>query len=201
MKVSILIPAYRSIVTETLESVYAQTFQDFEIILIHQGGEVASPNADISICSDKVNRAASIAKGEYLLVLSDDDKLTPDFLEKTVKGIEGYDICYTDLKHFGEKDHVMKPEPYCTESFIRSTVPWITSLVRKSVWDELGGWSLYQDYGDWDFWYRCFKSGKTANYIPEPLFLYRLHKGQGTNNMSHLLAREKMKKAHPEIIL
>lgn len=199
MKVSILIPAYRPLLVETMESLYNQTFKDFEVLINHNNEHDA--NATESLMNRKLNDLAKIARGEYLLVLCDDDKLEPNYLEEVLRVADGYDIVFTDLKYFGNLNTIMQANPFTMETFIHTTSPWITSLVRKDVWEELGGWSLYQDYGDWDFWFRCYKAGKKAYHLQKPLFLYRSSEVQSSNNQNHLLSRQKMAKAHPEIII
>lgn len=199
-KVSILIPAFKpersAMLKEALDSIHNQVFKDFEIIMTHYESRF-----NTGINHDKVNEMAKIAKGEFLVVLSDDDKLDPYFLDKTVAVAEsqGLDIVYTDIKTFDLREEVWIANSYGLETFIHTTAPWMTSLIRKTVFDELGGWDKDQDYQDWDFYFRCFKAGKLAGRIAEPLFLYRLHKTNSSNSMDHTASREMMKRKHPEV--
>ncbi|MDO5470011.1 MAG: glycosyltransferase [Akkermansia sp.] len=96
MKYSVIIPAYNAekFIQTTLQSVYHQTFKDFEIIVVNDGS--SDSTADIlSRQSDKRlrvihqnnsgvsvarNRAIAEAKGEYLAFLDADDVWSKDHL-------------------------------------------------------------------------------------------------------------------------
>lgn len=191
MKVSVIIPGYRTeFINETLQSVFSQTVPAHEVLYVQDSG----------VAAQKINRLASIATGDAVLVLSDDDNLHPEFIEKTARLMEqGYDIVYTDLQRFGMENDVLIGADYTEENFKVSTVPWMTSLIRKSVFDRVGGWDPAQAYQDYDFYYRCFKAGAKGVCLHEPLFQYRVHLAAGSFNMNHAEAKQQMKAKHAEI--
>lgn len=190
-KVSILIPASRRDIDLTLQSVFDQTCQDYEILIAY----------DKTRYEEKLNDLAKIARGEFLLVLCDDDRLDPYFLENTLAASEGYDIVYTDIKTFGDLEQVWPGNPFTAEVLKVTTAPWITSLIRKSVWCELGGADASGIYWDWDFYIRCFKAGKKAFCVHEPLFIYQVHQQSESAKWNHQERRLKMKQKHNEIIV
>lgn len=195
MKVTVIIPGYRTeFIDETLYSVQRQNIPAHEIIYLH---------CKESTAAEKINQAAKIATGDALIVLSDDDIITVDFIEKTAKIMDGgWDIVYTDMLKFGRgMDTFVQPaSDYNLENFKRSTVPWMTSLIRKSTFEEAGGWDPDQKYQDYDFYFRCFKNGARGYHLKEPLFEYRIHQRSGTYTMDHQEARRLMKNKHPEIL-
>jgi glycosyltransferase involved in cell wall biosynthesis len=101
-------------VAEALESIFSQTYQNFEIILTRDGGtpidEVVKKFDDdrlIFINRDEnrgipysFNRAMERASGKYVCYLGDDDKFYPNHIETLLNAIEGqdrYGLVYTDL--------------------------------------------------------------------------------------------------------
>ncbi len=108
MKFSIIIPAYNAekYLGECLKSLEAQTFQDFEIVIVDDGskdgtGEVADVFAtsfhDVCVLH-KANEGLilarrdglSIVHGEYVLFLDADDALRSDALELLAEIVEGH---------------------------------------------------------------------------------------------------------------
>ena len=101
--VSVIIPYYKKInqISKTLNSVLAQTFQDFEIILIYDDDNVQdlvyikenfSKNSKIKIVQNKKNYGAGISRnigikhssGSFIAFLDADDIWYSDKLEKQV---------------------------------------------------------------------------------------------------------------------
>lgn len=102
--VSIIIPAYNAaaFIRETLDSILAQTYSDFEIIVVNDGstddteGVVKSfsdkrihykfkQNEGVSITR---NYGFDLSKGKYIVFFDADDLMTVDFLEKRVEALE-----------------------------------------------------------------------------------------------------------------
>lgn len=192
--ISILVPGYRGYIKDMFASLEAQTYRDFEVLVIWTG----QAEKGFSM-NEKLMEMTKIARGEYILVLCEDDMLDPQYLEKVMQHIEGNDIVYTDMLTFGDYCTRINAQPYCLDTFKSTTSPFITSLVRRSVWIEMNGFNPLQDFSDWDFWFRCFKAGKKAYHLKEPLFLYRKHNDKGSLDMEG--AFNKVKKDHPEVIV
>ena len=164
--VSVIIP-HRNLrpqwLAEAKESLDAQTFRDFE--LIEAVGE------DLS----KFNEGAAKAKGKYLMFLSDDDRLTPTFLEENVAWIErdGVGISSPFLENFGDVPEGQEGR----HGPVR--FPLFTSLIRKSVWDSLGGYDPSMGpMMDVEFWWRCRKAGIRWSVCPGSFYYYRRHGSQ-----------------------
>ena len=96
--VSIIIPCYNasSYIKETVGSVLAQTFQNFEIIVINDGSTDSSSSIVKTIKDDRIhlveqenqgvsssrNNGLYLAKGEFISFLDADDLMHPSFLER-----------------------------------------------------------------------------------------------------------------------
>jgi glycosyltransferase involved in cell wall biosynthesis len=126
--VSVIIPCYNAapFLKETLDSVFKQTFQDYEIILIDDGSTDNTAQIVLSF-GDKVvaeftpNRGASaarnsgtqLAKGKFIQYLDADDLLKPDALEKRVKALlsTDADVAYCDWQQLVElEDGTFQPK-------------------------------------------------------------------------------------------
>lgn len=119
-KVSVIIPAYNiaEFVAETLDSVLAQTFTDYEVILINDGSpDTAEFERALKPYLEKIiyvrqenagagaarNAAIAKARGELLAFLDGDDLWLPDFLASQIEFLEenNLDLVYSDALLFG----------------------------------------------------------------------------------------------------
>jgi glycosyltransferase involved in cell wall biosynthesis len=121
-RVSVIIPAYAAsrYISEALESVFSQTFQDFEVIVVNDGSpdtpqlEAAlQPYADRIYYLKQPNRGVSAARnlamqnscGELLAFLDSDDAWLPEYLEAQVQFLDQNPTAVAaiaDLIRFGE---------------------------------------------------------------------------------------------------
>lgn len=127
MKISAIIPAYNAAqyITEALDSVLAQTYPVYEIIVVDDGStdgtaeivkEIASsapsvpPRNDVPIKyiyqenkgpAATRNRGIKEATGDYMAFLDADDLWLPEKIEKQVKLFDGsdYAMVYCDMSH------------------------------------------------------------------------------------------------------
>lgn len=187
---------------EALDSLYAQTLKP-EIIIVDDGSidnskEIIEQNRakiDKIITLEKnrgipnaINEGIKISKGEYITNLSQDDRFEPTYLEKAVNKLEQNPkagVCACDLMTFGSNEMLLKPSCVWTMEALRfNTVVWGTSVVRKDVYDKLGGWDdRAQHYSDWEMWCRICQAGWGLEYIPEPLYFFRQHETQVSNGV------------------
>ena len=79
--ITVIIPTTgRPELQRAIDSVNAQTYKDFELLVEHDTQRVGK--------SIMVNNAVKKAKGEYVVVLDDDNELHPKFFELTLKTIQ-----------------------------------------------------------------------------------------------------------------
>ncbi len=120
--VSVIIPAYNvaAFISETLGSVLAQTFSDYEIIVINDGSpdtealeHALEPYRDRIVYLKQENQGAGaarnaglrVARGEYVAFLDGDDIWLSQLLHEQVALIEsepGFDLVYADAINFGD---------------------------------------------------------------------------------------------------
>ncbi|KYC36861.1 glycosyl transferase family 2 [Scytonema hofmannii PCC 7110] len=117
--ISVIIPCYNAarFLDATLESVFAQTFKNFEVIVIDDGStdETATlirsfgsklraeftPNQGASAAR---NLGTALAQGQFFQYLDADDLLRPDALEKRVNALIAHDadVAYSDWQRLEE---------------------------------------------------------------------------------------------------
>jgi hypothetical protein len=144
--------------------------------------------------SDRLNSAIQDSDCDAFLILGDDDRLSPDYVEKTTAEMESrkVDIVYTNCWIFGDRSCLGGAlGEWTKQNLERNTVPLCTTLCRKSAWEKAGG---YEDaaFYDWLFWWKCFHSGATAYWLRLPLFHWRDHSASGTRTEDLKQSREQL---------
>lgn len=127
-KVSIIIPTYNraGMICRTLQSIVAQTFDDFECLILDDGSTDNTEDiiqqylADDRIKyffhqnigeAETVNRGWKLASGEYFTQVNSDDPVYPNFLEVMVKALEANPekiLAYPDFDFIDAEDKIIK---------------------------------------------------------------------------------------------
>ncbi|MET8680230.1 glycosyltransferase family A protein [Streptomyces sp. NPDC004647] len=195
--VSVIIPChnYGRYLPQALDSVLAQTFCDWELVIVDDGSTDDSAAVAASLVArhpdrrirllEQANAGVSAARntgiaaanGRYILPLDADDVIAPTMLEKTVAVLDGdpdVTIASTDLFAFTEDDlppQVMPLPAYSRELLLQRLIMFYCSLYRREAWVAVGGYNEDMRAGeDWDFWVGCAEHGFDAHHIHEPLF-------------------------------
>lgn len=157
------IPERQSYLRELERSVEAQTFRDFEHLIL--------TDVDYEGCSVMVNRLVERARGKWLLPIADDDLLLPRCIETLLAHSEDADVVYSPPLVWGIHD----PWWYFQAP---PAIP-ATALVRASLWRNLGGYDESANREeDRKLWIKAVESG--AQFVradSEPTWVYRLSHG------------------------
>ncbi len=195
-KVSVIVPCYNhgEFLPETLDSLGAQTFSDYEIIVVNDG---STDEATITLLQSlilaktrifhTVNRGVSAARnkgiaeasGEYILPLDADDKIGPTYLELAVNLLDTRPevaIVYCERVLFGEREGVVQLPDYDPRAILIDNCIYPAALYRKADWKIVGGYSekMLHGWEDWEFWISLSELKKKVVKIQEPLFFYRV---------------------------
>jgi glycosyltransferase involved in cell wall biosynthesis len=203
-QVSVIIPAYgiAQFIQETLDSVFAQTFSDYEVIIVNDGSP-DTEDFELSLLRyrERVvyikqrnrgaaaarNRGLQEAEGQFVAFLDGDDLWKPNYLEEQVKFIKNgdYDLVYADALIVGDSPLAgltfMQTAPSEGDVTVRNLLlakcNVITSGVvarKQSILDAgLFDEELRNGSEDFDLWLRLAKRGARLAYQRKVLLRYR----------------------------
>lgn len=208
--VTIVIPVYNheDYVLETLDSVFSQTFKDFEVVVVNDGspdrtkellrplvkaGRIRYIEQSNSGAAAARNRGIAEARGEFVAMLDDDDVWPFDRLNWQVEALQQHSdvvVVYgqaefvLDGKSCGIHPAGPAPSGDVFDAFLREG--WIQSpgqaLIRRAALEMVGG--LDADIwgtDDWDLWLRLSHQGK-FQYDPRVSLRHRLHEKKASRD-------------------
>jgi glycosyltransferase involved in cell wall biosynthesis len=199
-RVSVVVPCYNlgQYVEEAVDSVLAQTYQDFEIIVVNDGSTDSRTNDILrglrrprTVVLTTENRGLPAARnlaiqhsrGAYVCALDADDKLHPEFLARTTAILAadpGVGFVSTWVECFGIENWIWRQERCDFPKLLTECVVLTASLVRREALDAVGGYDTERYlFGceDWDLWISAVEKGFIGTIVPEVLFYYRQRAG------------------------
>jgi glycosyltransferase involved in cell wall biosynthesis len=211
-KASIVITCYNlgEYLEEALSSALAQTYPDFEVLLVDDGSTDAQtialldhlpPNPRLRVLrtanqgvARARNYAITQAGGAYILPLDGDDRILPTYLAQAAAILDrspevGFVGCH--YRTFGEREAEYRPGGYDLPGLlVENTVP-VASLFRRTCWEQAGGYSPEVAIEDWDLWLSFLELGYLGIVIPEVLFEYRVRANSrhGENQQAQVYQR------------
>ncbi len=206
--VSVVMPAYNAAayIRQAIESILAQTLQDFELIILDdcstdgtwsivQAYAQREPRI-VAVRNDKNlgiagnrNKGVSLARGKFLAWQDADDISLPTRLEKQCRylaqypqvGIVGGFLQFFDERGFhGVRRYAAEDAELRKHIFRYSPVAQPAAMIRKQCLDEAGQYDLrYPPAEDIDMSFRIGQSYKFAN-LQEIVVQYRKHASSAT---------------------
>lgn len=188
--VSVIVPTYNrpDLLKEALESILAQTYRSFEIIVVNDGGQ------DVEAVVSSLDRGAHVltyvrhprnrglaaarntglrlARGKYVAYLDDDDRFYPDHLETLVTFLEHseYRVAYSDawrVHYVKEGDRYVarsKDLPYSYDFnanalLVSNYFPVLTVVHERACLNQCGMFDeTLTTHEDWDLWIRMSRT-------------------------------------------
>ena len=207
--VSVVIPAFNRerVIGKAIKSVLAQTFQDFEIIVVDDGSrDETAKNAIKLACSEprvrvvrfETNQGAQVARnagaraarGKWLAFLDSDDEWLPGSLEMRLRvaAVENVEVVHSDC-YILRND---KPQELFNVPALRGEIysellgspgPMFQAmLMSANAFRQVGGLDeTIVAYQEWDTAIRLGKSFRFG-YVSAPTFVYNC---QGTDTISN----------------
>jgi glycosyltransferase involved in cell wall biosynthesis len=201
---------------EALASVDAQTFRDFEVVVVDDGSTGSATLAAlerIDPAHARVlrtenrglpaarNHGVRHSRGELLCCLDADDRLHPEWLAKAIAAFErDPSLAFVShwLRAFGDEEWDWTPTDCGFPALLDVNTVNGAALVRRSSWEAVGGQdeSLREGCEDWDFWITLVERGFRGAILPEFLFFYR----RRAASMSRLLVGDAHRRLYQQLI-
>lgn len=204
--VSILITSYNreSFIEEAVNSVLAQTYENFEIIIVDNCStdrtrdiiENYRNNEKIRIFFNKSNigqfpnrnKAAGLAKGDILLYVDSDDTIAPDAVEYIVKSFRQFPQSdFATIYKGNDIAEVVMLDSHTViqKHFFKKSILYIGpggTAISRALFEKEGGFP--SNYGPACDMYYNIKMASNANVLllPYDFLNYRRHEGQEINN-------------------
>ncbi|MFF0920259.1 glycosyltransferase family 2 protein [Rhizobium leguminosarum] len=200
-------------IADTLRSIDAQSYRNFEHIIIDGGSRdstlaiiASAPAENRRMLSgpdggiyEAMNKGIGLASGNIIGFLNADDTFeSSDSLETVAATLENeaYDGCYGDLvyvsnRHTDRKVRYWKSRAFKSGSFARGWCPpHPTFYVRRSVYEQFGKFDLrYRLAADVELMMRFLEVARIRT-IHIPRVLVRMRLGGATNKNVHNISRQ-----------
>lgn len=210
MKISVLMSVYNAdkYLTEAMDSILAQTYSDFEMIVVNdkstdESGDIltafAQKDPRIVILENvqnigltkSLNRGLAIAKGEYVARMDADDISAPDRFQKQVAFLDmhpDYSFVSCIGRYIDENGNPERLRPFPeTNEEIYAMMPKVDAVMHPGVMfrrEDIARIGNYcEDFRvvqDYDLWFRGMAAGYKFYNIQEPLVLFRRDESYNT---------------------
>jgi GT2 family glycosyltransferase len=199
--ISIVTPVFNTPVawlTECVESVLAQAYEKWELILVDDNStdpemlrvlrELGARDSRIVVASNEKkrggisaasNRGLALAEGEWVGFLDHDDLLEPDALFQNVKWLQDHrdaDLVYSDedkLTEQGLDSPIFKPD-WSPDYFLSCNYICHFTLIRRDLLRKIGGFrSEFDGAQDYDLFLRVVEQTNRIGHIPRVLYHWR----------------------------
>ena len=201
-KVSICIPTYnrKDYLRQTLDSIFAQTYKDYEVIVVDDGSTDGTKDmldhfgyklhyhwqANAGAAAAR-NALIRLAKGEFIAFIDSDDLFLPNAVERLLRAIEnksGNVIAYSPYLRIDKNGKIIgksRPEFHSdcitAQLFQHVFVHTLGSMFLKKFLEDAGGFDesllVAEDY---DLWLRLSLKHRFVG-LPEPTAKRRRHSG------------------------
>jgi glycosyltransferase involved in cell wall biosynthesis len=195
--ITVVIPVHDDVefLDEALASVYEQTHQSWEIVVVDDGSTDPAAVAFLDALDrprlrtirqgntglpGARNAGMKLARGEFLIPLDSDDELGTEFMTKMLTALSnqpeaGFAHCIARLH--GDVDAVWIPRPFNPYWQLIENAVVGCVLMRTAAWESVGGYDDTMTSGneDWELWLRLSAAGWGQVRLEEPLFRYRRH--------------------------
>lgn len=206
--VSIIMPAYNAAgtIAESIDSVLAQTYQNWELLIINDASTdathekvqsyVATDNRIRYISNDTNqgiaatrNRGIAHANGDYLAFLDSDDMWVPQKLDKQLQFMmeKNATISYTATSYItasgSRSSYILQAREHFTyKDLLRhNTMSCSSVMIKRDAMQFFSSGFMHEDYA---VWLNIVKATGQAHGFNEPLLIYRL--GHNTNSSNRI---------------
>ena len=194
--VSVIIPCYNhgAFIQEAIDSVKAQTYKDWEIIIVNDGSDdvetieqldrlkqkgfyvIDISNSGVSVAR---NLAIAVAKGDFIMPLDADDKIAPRYLEEALKVFQDkaeVKLVYSECEYFGSRTGISPVPTFTMDGMLFENLIFNSALFKKSIAIQIGGYdeTFLEGWEDWEFYLRFIKDVTEVYKLPAINYFYRI---------------------------
>jgi len=192
--ISVFLPCFNAhaYLPRALDSLAAQSFRDFETIIVNDGSTDPDTRAYLETVPDHIqvihqenrglagarNRGFTETRADLVLPLDCDDWLAPDFLTDALAALQAAparNFVFADLTLEGEASGVLRKPFNLFEQLYFNQLPYCM-LIPRSAWADIGGYdeSMRLGYEDWEFNIRLGLNGYSGIPLGKPHFHYHV---------------------------
>ena len=199
---------YAHFIGEAIQSVQAQTWQEWELIVVDDGSSDGTERVVRQFLTDHriryvrqenqgqsaaENTGVRLARCTWVAFLDADDRWEPTKLEQQLQlaaGKPGVSVIYADKRLMGPdgvpRDTVpstMHRGSILREIYLQNPVPFSSAMVKREVLLDVGLFDpTLRHAGDYDLWLKVAERGYEFDYVPSQLLLYRTGHPNLTSN-------------------
>lgn len=222
MPISVVMPAYNAaaFLPQAIESVLAQTWRDFELIIVDDGStdetlaiaeRYAAQDARIRVYTQPnagvaptLNRGLDLAGSEWVFLMHADDLMHPNRLERQLAFIAEHPelaVASSWVEHINSKGETIARDrsPLVTHEAVEKQyranspigISHPAAALRKSAVLAVGGYrAQFRVNEDIDLWNRLLEKGCKILVQPECLLKYRIHGGSASIARARFIRRQ-----------
>lgn len=205
--ISIIMPVYNGekFIQEAIDSVFAQTVNDFELIVVDDGSTDATL-AILEAYGDRLtvlrqqnsghaaarNAAAKLSRGQWIAMIDADDLWHPEKLAQQLSVANNADVIYTAALNFEDSsrvDNTTFADGNChngdvfDQLVVDNFITHSSILMKRDAFLKSGGYDeSLKTTCDWDLWLRMSASGCRFQGTPAPLTHYRWRATSNSRN-------------------
>lgn len=211
-KVSVCIPTYNTghYLAQAIDSVLAQDFTDYELLICDNASTDATPEVLRGYTDPRIryvryeelvnqganwNRCVKLAQGDYVALLHADDVYLPGFLSARVRALDGHSevgLVFSAVRlideagneigtqSFSELGFVAEAPEFLKELLFGCVISPVSPMVRRSCYEANG---LFIEGRTWGIDWEMWlrlSARYAVEYLPEVTASYRVHSASGT---------------------
>ena len=211
-QISVLMPVYKTApyLREAIDSMLAQTFGDFELIVLNDGSPDEAEAIIDSYTDERIvrytgktnvglanilNIGIDMARGKYIARMDSDDISLPNRLQVQFDYLEQHpdiDLVSVAMQQFGDGSKIMRYDN-ATEDIKFNALFFSPVLHASSMWrkERFASMRYEQDYvpaEDYRLWTQALLAGIHMRNLPDVLYLYRQYATQVTQDTERIYA-------------
>lgn len=203
--ISVICSTYHrpQLLKRAIESVIAQTYTDWEMIIVNDDPDYETKSVVESFNNNKLtyismgskfgcdtrpkNKGVQSSRGEYIAFLDDDCTYRPDHLQALYNEIKKgeVDVVYGDRWIYDEEKPISIGIFHEFDPFLmmrRNYIDTSDVLIKREAIFEVGGFDeKYKKYIDWNLWVRMMKAGYKFKRVPLVITDYHVYPHSKSN--------------------